>query len=160
MTYTSPPLEIPDPDDDEVGRLDLQVFGVGHRDASYEVRVFLNNPTADGTTSRAASDGYAGSYYVFGHGGCVGDAMHCHVPEDRPHRFDQRPRHKLTPHVRVLQVTDAWRSAAARARSAPENDGTVAVTLVVGQARGPDGSPVTDVADVLVVERLALVAYA
>lgn len=160
MTYTSPPLEVPDPDDDEVGRLDLQVFGVGHRDASYEVRVFLDNSSADETSERTLSEGYAGSYFVFGHGGCVGDEMHCHVPEDRPHRFDRRPRHKLTPHVRVLPITDAWRAAAERAHDRSEEAGRVTVTLVVGSGRGPDGSPIADTQDLLVIERLALVAYA
>lgn len=157
MTYTSPPLEVPNPEDDDIGRLDLQVFGVGHRDASYEVRVFLNNPGANRGTQRDPQQGYAGSYHVFGHGGCVGDAMHCHVPENRSHRYDVRPRHKLTPHVRLLQITDAWRVAAARAG---DSAASVTLTLVPSHGITPDGDRVENPDDLLVVERLALVAYA
>jgi thiamine transport system substrate-binding protein len=40
--------------------------------------------------------------------------MHCHVPEEPPHRYDRRLRHKLTPQTRVVLITDAWRKLAPR----------------------------------------------
>ena len=155
MSYVSPALEFPDPADNDVQRVDLQVFGVRHRDASYEVRIFLNQADADESTPRDAAHGYAGSFYVFGHGGCVGDAMHCHVPEEPPHRYDARPRHKLTPQTRVVPITDAWR------RLPTEGDRTaVTISLVPTNAVEPDGERRPDAADLLQFDRLAVVAYA
>ena len=64
-------------------RADLVFSGVDHSQTSYEVRVFLNNPTADASTPRTAEHGYAGRFVVFGHGGCFGDEGHCEVPASR-----------------------------------------------------------------------------
>jgi len=156
MTYVSPPLELPDPADLDLTRVDLQVFGVGHREASYEVRVFLNQPEADDSTASDAEHGYAGSFFVFGHGGCVGDAMHCHVPEDPPHRYDIRPRHKLSPQTRVVSITEAWR----RLSSQAESTLSTTVALVAANAVEPDGARRQSAEDLLVFERLAVVSYA
>lgn len=155
MTYVSPPLELPVTDDEDISRVDLQVFGVAHREASYEVRVFLNQPEADRATARDAEHGYAGSFYVFGHGGCVGDSMHCHVPEDPPHRYDIRPVHKLTPQTRVVEITRSWRRL-----GAPKGTSTATVTLVAVNAVEPDGARREDAEDLLVFDRIAIVAYA
>lgn len=157
MTYVSPPLDIPDRSDEDVVRVDLQVFGIGHREASYEVRIFLNRTDADESTPRDESHGYAGCFYVFGHGGCVGDTMHCYVPEDPPHRYDARPRHKLTPQTRVVPITEAWRRL-----SADGGDGTASATvsLVAANAVEPDGERRPGAADLLQLNRLAVVAYA
>jgi hypothetical protein len=161
MTFVSPPLEVPDSADPDVSRVDLQVFGVGHREASYEVRVFLDEPGANADTTTDADQGYAGSYFVFGHGGCVGDAQHCHVPEGTTHRYDVRPRHKLTPQTRIVKVTDAWKrlnksSAGGEDESLP----TVQVTLVPVNGVDPKGRRLDDSSGLLVLERIALVAYA
>jgi hypothetical protein len=158
MTYVSPPLEIPGPADAEIARVDLQVFGVGHRDGSYEVRIFIGQPDATADTARDAEHGYAGSYYVFGHGGCVGDEMHCHVPEGPPHRYDVRPAHKLTPQTRVVKITEAWHrlDASAGDDGAPP---TVQVTLVPVNGVDPDGRRLEDASDLLVLDRVAIVAY-
>jgi hypothetical protein len=158
MTYVSPPLEIPDPADAEVARVDLQVFGVGHREGSYEVRIFLGRPDADADTAPDADHGYAGSYYVFGHGGCVGDEMHCHIPDGPSHRYDVRPPHKLTPQTRVVKLTEAWH----RLKVAPGADGeppTIEVTLVPVNAVDPAGRRLADAGDLLVLEGIAIVAY-
>lgn len=136
MNYVSPPLELPDPDIADILRVDLQVFDVEHREASYEVRIFLNEPEADGATMRDADHGYAGSFFVFGHGGCVGDTMHCHVPANPPHRYDIRPRHKLTPQTRVIELTEAWR----RLAESSEEVSSATVTLVAVNAVEPDGA--------------------
>ena len=63
----------------EYVRADLEFIGVEHAGASYEARVYVNNPTADVNTEPTEGNGYAGSFYVFGHGGCFGDAGHCDV---------------------------------------------------------------------------------
>ncbi len=71
------------PEEGRFTRADLVFSGVDHSETSYEVRVFLNNPTADASTPRTAEHGYAGRFVVFGHGGCFGDEGHCEVPASR-----------------------------------------------------------------------------
>ena len=68
------------PEEGRFTRADLVFSGVDHSQTSYEVRVFLNNPTADASTPRTAEHGYAGRFVIFGHGGCFGDDGHCEVP--------------------------------------------------------------------------------
>ena len=47
----------------------LMVFsGVEQAGASFEARVFLNNPRADEKTPRDGRDGFAGAFHVFGYG--------------------------------------------------------------------------------------------
>src|SRR5690349_17602205 len=63
----------------EYERADLEFIGVDHAGASYEARVYLNNPNANSATEPTDANGYAGSFYVFGHGGCYGDVGHCDI---------------------------------------------------------------------------------
>lgn len=93
-------------------RADIEFLGIDHSGCSYEGRVFLNNPDADATTATTEENGYAGSIYIFGHGGCFGDEGHCDVsPPDSP--YDPRPVHPLWPGKKVLIATDAVRRAVA-----------------------------------------------
>src|SRR4051812_48374972 len=78
-------------------RADVVVTGVDHSGTSYEVRLFLNNPTATAATPRTDGNGYAGRFTVFGHGGCYGDEGHCDVPAASSDPTDLRPPHPLTP---------------------------------------------------------------
>lgn len=94
-------------------RADLIFDGVDHSGHSYALRVFFNNPGATENTDLSPQNGYAGSVYVFGHGGCFGDEGHCEVPVGRQ-PFDLRPPHQLTPATMWLEVTDAVRQAAQR----------------------------------------------
>ncbi len=87
-------------------RADLVFDGVDHSGRSYSLRVFFNNPAATENTGLLADNGYAGSVYVFGHGGCFGDQGHCDVPMERE-PFDVRPPHQLTPAKMWIEVTDA-----------------------------------------------------
>lgn len=103
------------------GRGDIEFHGLDHSGPSYEGRVYLNNTAADDATSKAADTGYAGSYYVFGHGRCVGDAGHCDV-HTRP-RYDPRPPHPLTPTRLTVIATDAIKRAV-------KAGGEVTVTVV------------------------------
>jgi hypothetical protein len=95
-------------------RADLVFTGVDHSTTSYEVRLFLNNPTAIADTSRTAEQGYAGRFTVFGHGGCYGDEDHCDVPAPSTDPTDLRPPHPLTPLNTYVTVTDALRRVLAR----------------------------------------------
>jgi hypothetical protein len=94
--------------DADFKRADLRLIGVDHSGATYEGRVFLNNRKATEKTPTTAASGYAGSFYIFGHGGCYGDVGHCDVPtHHREH--DLRPRHQLTPQNINVIITDALR---------------------------------------------------
>jgi hypothetical protein len=94
---------------DDFARADIEFEGVEHSGSSYEARVFLNNPEANAGTETTPEAGYAGSYYVFGHGGCYGDEGHCDIRPRGP--YDPRPPHGLLPTRKVLIATNAVRKA-------------------------------------------------
>jgi hypothetical protein len=125
-------------------RADLIFDGVDHSGASFALRVFFNNPAATAETGRSAENGYVGSVYVFGHGGCFGDEGHCDVPTER-RPFDVRPPHQLTPAKMWIQVTDALRQLA-------QHEDRLTITVVhmaMAQADGP-----------MPFEKVSLVTYA
>ncbi len=129
-------------------RADLQFHGVGHRGDSYEGRVFLANPDADPSTPLELEAGYAGSFYVFGHGPCFGDEGHCDVEEGPPiHHFDYRRPHPLSGQRMTVTITEALR------RLIAADAGEVEVTVVPTNARHED------LGDILHFERLSLVTY-
>jgi hypothetical protein len=103
--YDSPaPISIPEP---PFYRADLAFHEVDHSGLSYEGRIYLNNREAGAETPPELESGYAGSFYVFGSWGCLGDEGHCDVPSARLHAFDRRPPHKLTPYKLVVEITEA-----------------------------------------------------
>jgi tyrosinase len=106
-------------------RCDIEFIGVDHSGASYEARVYLNNPKADINTEPTEANGYAGAYHIFGHGGCFGDLGHCDIYGTRD-IFDPRPSHPLEPIRKVIIATDAVKRAAAQGK-----DITVTVVPVV-----------------------------
>ncbi len=89
-------------------RADIQFQGVDHSGASYQARIFLNNSDADETTEKTAQKGYAGSFHIFGHGGCFGDVGHCEIRGPR-RPYDPRPEHPLKPTEKVVIASDAIR---------------------------------------------------
>lgn len=111
-------------------RADLVFDGVDHSDGSFALRVFFNNPAATDKTEITGENGYVGTVYVFGHGGCFGDEGHCDVPVSR-RAFDHRPPHHLTPAKMWIEVTDAVRQYAQR-------QDRLVITVV--QAMSGDGS--------------------
>jgi hypothetical protein len=107
----SPPLEIPRrPDGRDYDHADLELHGIDHSGLSFQGRVFLNNPRATEKTRLEASAGYAGTFHIFGHGGCFGDVGHCDVPTGPVDPFDYRLPHPLTPATRSLEVTEALKT--------------------------------------------------
>ena len=118
-TYTSKPVSIDfaSPEHRFV-RADLEIRGIYHGEASYEGRVFLNNAKADQNTPTSIDYGYAGSFYIFGHGGCLGDPGHCEVNEHDREAYDFRPPHPLTPATKRVTVTAALRKLAVSAKEA------------------------------------------
>jgi tyrosinase len=89
-------------------RVDIEFHEVDHAGASYEGRVYINKPDADENTGYDDAS-YAGSYHVFGHGGCLGDEGHCDVEPRR--MYDPRPAHPLTKAKKVVICNDAVNTA-------------------------------------------------
>ena len=74
--------------------------------------MYLNKPDADENTGYD-DPSYAGSYHIFGHGGCLGDPGHCEVKPRR--KYDPRPAHPLTPAKKVVIATKAVKREIERA---------------------------------------------
>ena len=133
-----------------IARADLTFYGLDHSGASYEARVFLDRP--DATADTPLDDpGYAGSFAVFGHGGCFGEEGHCQV---RPAvtNFDRRMPHQLVPAVRVLTCTEHIN------RLIAENRATAAVTVVAVVRDSPLADAAT-AAELPVIGQIALHTY-
>lgn len=104
--FHSQPLDLP-AGREHIARADLVFYGVDHSGPTYEARIFLDNPSATDKTPRDAEKGYAGSFTVFGHGGCFGAEDHC-APKDRyVDEFDRRAPHPLTPLTIAVTITEA-----------------------------------------------------
>jgi tyrosinase len=150
MTTTkaiSPEISIKDLDT-EFSRADIEFEGLDHSGSSYEGRVFINNPDADAETDCSEENGYAGSFHIFGHGGCFGDEGHCDVNLRDP--YDPRPAHPLWPGRKVVIATEAIRRAVG-------NGGSMTVTVVPVITATTDKTSDDD--DVLKFEALSVVTY-
>lgn len=123
---------------------DLEIGGIKHVGGTYEGLVYFNNPAASADTGEDESAGYAGTFVVFGHGGCFGAEGHCDAPDER-RRFDSRPLSRAIRMKKRVRIGDALRELA---RSAEE----IQVTIV---ARPTDPGA----ADVLDVKRISIVTY-
>jgi tyrosinase len=132
----------------EFTRADLVFYGVEHRGPSFEARVFLNAPEANVDTEPSVENGYAGSFVVFGHGGCFGDAGHCEVPPEPRDPFDKRPPHGMTPLTKLVDITDALE----RAGQAGDSVAVTVIPVRPGRRRARQ-------ADVLSFTSLRLLAY-
>lgn len=108
--FISKPINLPAAiTENKIYRADLEFIGLDHSGASYEGRVYLNNQAATHTTAKDIQLGYAGSIYIFGHGGCFGNEGHC-VVKDRNRRYDLRDSHPLTRINKRLIVTEHLRT--------------------------------------------------
>lgn len=125
--YVSEAIELsPAAQSGEYSRADLIFHGVDHSLASYEGRVYINAPRANAGTGREHPS-YAGSFHIFGHGGCFGDVGHCDIPSGPQDPFDLRQAHPLTPTAKVVIVTDALKRILADGGDA---SGSITVTVV------------------------------
>jgi tyrosinase len=150
-------VELPRPPQlgaDDFSRADLEFRGVDHSAASFEARVYLNNPEANADSGREPDSGYAGSFYVFGHGGCFGEVGHCDVPSERRGPYDRRLPHQLLPQFRTVIITQALRRLVAAGHA------DIIKVTVVSVARDNPVSKVTDTADPLRFESVSLFTYA
>jgi hypothetical protein len=145
-------LELPAGDDlPDFSRADITFYGVDHSGASYEARVFLDRTDADESTP-LTDPAYAGSFGVFGHGGCFGEEGHCQV-RGPVSTFDRRLPHQLVPATRVLICTAAVKRLIGEGRT------EVSVTVVaVVRPSALTGAEVTG-DDVLHFDQVALHTY-
>ncbi len=91
----------------------LELHGVDTIGATYVGRIFFNNPDADEDTPMTPEHGYAGSFSVFGHGGCGGDPGHCERKTGIK-KHDLRPKNKAREGVVLAPITKALRNALKR----------------------------------------------
>jgi tyrosinase len=146
--FVSAPIELaPSVATGDYTRADLIFDGVDHSLASYEARVYINAPDADLNTGRNHPS-YAGSFHIFGHGGCFGDAGHCDVPTGPRDPFDLRGPHQLTPATKAVIVTDALKRIVAESNE----KGLITVTVVAVAPGRPSN-------EYLLFEQLRLVTY-
>lgn len=132
-------------------RADLEFHGVDHSKASFEGRLFINNPDA-GPDTPTDDDSYAGSFWIFGHGGCAGDEGHCEpVPERRA--FDFRPEHQLTAVSKRVMITGKL-----QALIQPAQDFTVRIVPYV-RPELAELLPANLVTDILQLDRVDLLTY-
>lgn len=151
--YVSDPVPTPAPEQaDRFKRADLVFYGVDHSGPSFEARVFVDKTEANQDTPKEEAS-YVGSFYVFGHGGCFGDAGHCDVPTDPRDPFDRRLPHPLIPHAITLEITDFLKE---KLKQSAKDALTVTVVPV---ARGWARNQENGTKDLLEFERLALVTY-
>ncbi len=132
-------------------RADLVFDGLDHSGASFEARIFINNPDADASTELTAQNRYAGRFHIFGHGGCFGDVGHCEV-RGVPRPYDPRPAHPLTPMRKVVIATDALR------REIKRSGGKELTLTIVPIVRS--GTERCDYENVLKFDRVSVVTYA
>jgi hypothetical protein len=138
---------------DAFTRADLEFRGVDHSGPSYEARIFLNNPGAGPDTPRDASEGYAGSFYIFGHGGCFGEVGHCDIPKGLRGPFDKRPPHPLAPYFKPVIVTDALKRALQTSRARKLSVTVVSIVPESQVSRAPTAK------DPLRFESVSLLTY-
>jgi tyrosinase len=132
-------------------RADLEFHGVDHAKASFEARLFINNAGA-GPDTPTTDESYAGSFWIFGHGGCAGDEGHCEPPRER-RPFDLRPEHQLIPVSKRVMITDKLRELVQ-----PGERFTVRIVPYV-RPGSAERLPANLVTDLLHVDRADLITY-
>jgi len=97
-------------DSRNITKATLVFQGINHAGPSYEARIFLNNKKANEKTKTTSANGYAGSFFIFGHGGrCYGGPGHCAIPtSDMPDPYDLRRSNPLTPTSRDVRITEQF----------------------------------------------------
>jgi tyrosinase len=151
-TFVSNPVTVTlNAPDEPYRRADLEFHGVDHSKASFEGRLFINNPEA-GPETPTDDASYAGSFWIFGHGGCAGDEGHCEPPRER-RPFDFRAEHQLTPMSKRVVVTEKL-----RALVRPGEAFSVRIVPFV-RAENAEPLPASLVSDLLQFDRADLLTY-
>ncbi|HYX27886.1 MAG TPA: tyrosinase family protein [Pyrinomonadaceae bacterium] len=122
--FISEPIPVPAAIRKSVRQAEVRLHRVPQLPRSCFIRVFLNLPQADASTS-IEDQHYAGYLAIFGHADCIGGPGHCDLPPSRPRQYDQRPRHHNTPRNHRIDVTETAK------RLIDEGAKTLQITLVV-----------------------------
>lgn len=122
--FISSPISIPETVRGSFQRAEVRLHRVPQLPRSCFIRVFLNLPDANGSTS-IEDPHYAGYLAIFGHADCIGGPGHCDLPPSRPRQYDQRPRHHNTPRNHRVNVTNTAK------RLIDEGAKSLQITLVV-----------------------------
>jgi tyrosinase len=122
--FVSQPISIPEPVRGSFRQAEVRLHSVPQLPRSCFIRVFLNLPDADASTSIEDAH-YAGYLAIFGHADCIGGPGHCDLPPSRPRPYDQRPRHHNTPRNHRVNVTKTAK------RLLDEGATSLQITLVV-----------------------------
>lgn len=102
--FVSKPIAIPDAVRSSFEQAEVRLRRVPQLPRSCFIRVFLNLPDANASTSIEDAH-YAGYLAIFGHADCIGGPGHCDLPPGQPRKYDQRPRHHNTPRNHRVNVT-------------------------------------------------------
>jgi hypothetical protein len=137
--------------DEPFRRADLEFHGVDHSKASFEGRLFINNPDA-GPETPTSHESYVGSFWVFGHGGCAGDEGHCEPPAER-RPFDFRAEYQLTRVSKRVMVTQKLTALVGQGQSF-----SVRIVPYV-RPENAEPLPATLVTDLLQFDQVALLTY-
>lgn len=130
----------------------LVFYEVDHSGPSFEALAFLNATEVGYGPEPSDDAGYAGSFTIFGHGGCSGEEGHCHVPEYQKDPFDFRPLHGLTPQTKLIDITAGLK----RVCDDPEADHSHIRVTVVPIVPGEEADQPNDV---LFFSAMRLVAF-
>ncbi len=106
--FVSKPMEVPAAVRASFRQAEVRLHRVPQLPRSCFIRVFLNLPDANASTS-IRDEHYAGYLAIFGHGPCVGGPGHCDLPPARSRPYDIRPRNHNTPRNHRIDVTSAVR---------------------------------------------------
>jgi hypothetical protein len=136
--------------ENEFYRADIEIHNVDHSGPSYEGRIFLNNPNANRTTKLTLTNGYVGSYHIFGDGGCFGDVGHCDIPKEQ-RMNDYRPTHHLKPQYKRIIITDALRKLG-------KNSNRFTITIVPVLPGKPTEKSDFD-EDIIKFEKIGIITY-
>ncbi|MDX6501549.1 MAG: tyrosinase [Blastocatellia bacterium] len=122
--FISSSISIPETVRKSFERTEVRLHRVPQLPRSCFIRVFLNLPEANGSTS-IEDPHYAGYLAIFGHADCIGGPGHCDLPPSQPRHYDQRPRHHNTPRNHRVNVTKTAK------RLIDEGATSLQITLVV-----------------------------
>lgn len=126
---------------DGFDRADIEIYGIDQSGASFEGRVFLNNPEANLATPLSPENGYAGSFHVYGYG---------IWPADVTARLAKPAASQAirAPITKTLIATEAVRRAAAKG-----NEARVTVVPVF------PGNPPRDAGDAFKLEGVRIIVH-
>jgi tyrosinase len=122
--FVSRPIDVAETVRTSFKEAEVRLLRVPQLERSGFIRVFLNLPDANASTS-IEDPHYAGYLAIFGHGPCYGGPGHCEVPPRSNRKYDLRPRHHNTPRNHRIPITKTARGLL------DEGASSLQITLVV-----------------------------